>query len=171
VRARMEKENGGYAVAFGGTRIPLSQEALGEAKERGQEPERLAGKEVVLGIRPEHMEDAGTEEAEALGGAEGSSYIDVETQVIESMGSEKYVYFDIGGEHRVTVASLAAMTDDTGGGEEEDTGGESAEDVSGDLMVARISAESTAKEGTEMRLVIDSTKIRLFDPESEEAIL
>jgi multiple sugar transport system ATP-binding protein len=171
VRARMEKENGGYAVTFGGTRIPLSQEALGEAKERGQEPERLVDKEVVLGIRPEHMEDAQTEEAATLGGSEDASSIEIEAQVIESMGSEKYVYFDVGGEHRVTVASLAEMTDDTGGGEEEDTGGESAEDVSGDLMVARISAESTAKEGTEIRLVIDSTKIRLFDPESEEAIL
>jgi multiple sugar transport system ATP-binding protein len=37
-------------------------------------------------------------------------------------------------------------------------------------MVARVSAESTAKEGQQMRLVIDSTKIHLFDPEAEKAI-
>jgi multiple sugar transport system ATP-binding protein len=37
-------------------------------------------------------------------------------------------------------------------------------------MVARISAESTAREGHKMRLVIDSSKIHLFDPQNEEAI-
>jgi multiple sugar transport system ATP-binding protein len=37
-------------------------------------------------------------------------------------------------------------------------------------MVARVSAESTAREGEKMRLVIDSSKIHLFDLETEEAI-
>jgi multiple sugar transport system ATP-binding protein len=37
-------------------------------------------------------------------------------------------------------------------------------------MVARISAESEAHEGQKMRLVIDSSKIQLFDPNTEEAI-
>jgi multiple sugar transport system ATP-binding protein len=37
-------------------------------------------------------------------------------------------------------------------------------------MVARISAESEAHEGQKMRLVIDSSKIHLFDLESEQAI-
>jgi multiple sugar transport system ATP-binding protein len=37
-------------------------------------------------------------------------------------------------------------------------------------MVARVSAESVAKEGQQMRLVIDASKVKLFDPESEEAI-
>jgi multiple sugar transport system ATP-binding protein len=63
------------------------------------------------------------------------------------------------------------MTDDVGGGSEEDTGGTSAEDPGGNLMVARVAPESTAREGQNMRLVIDSSKIRLFDPESEQAIL
>ena len=63
------------------------------------------------------------------------------------------------------------MTDGTGGGAAEHTGGRSAEDPGGNLMVARVSPESTAREGETMRLVIDSSKIRLFDPETEEAIL
>ncbi|MBA2782951.1 MAG: hypothetical protein H0T74_08535, partial [Rubrobacteraceae bacterium] len=44
-------------------------------------------------------------------------------------------------------------------------------DESSDLMVARVSAASVARTGQKMRLVIDGTKIRLFDPESEKAIL
>ena len=39
------------------------------------------------------------------------------------------------------------------------------------MMVARISAESEARLGQRMRLVLDSSKIRLFDAETEKAIL
>jgi multiple sugar transport system ATP-binding protein len=172
IRARVERENGGFEVTFGGTRIPLSREVVGEVKERrGHDLGEHLNKEVVLGVRPEDMEDAGTEAATALGGAECSHVIDVEAQVIESMGSEKYVYFAPPTEQTVHLESLAEMTDDAGGGSEEDTGGESAEEPGGNLMVARVAPESTAREGETMRLVIDSSKIRLFDPESEQAIL
>jgi hypothetical protein len=87
------------------------------------------------------------------------------------MGSEKYVYFEPPREQIVHLESVAEMTDDVGGGSEEDTGGTSAEDPGGNLMVARVAPDSTAREGQNMRLVIDSSKIRLFDPESEQAIL
>jgi multiple sugar transport system ATP-binding protein len=38
-------------------------------------------------------------------------------------------------------------------------------------MVARVAPESTAREGQTMRLVVDPSKIRIFDPETEQAIL
>ncbi len=91
--------------------------------------------------------------------------MDVEPQVIESMGSEKYVYFEIGREQAAHLESTSDMTDDEAG----ENGGGSA-DESGEMMVARVSAESAAKEGQQMRLVIDSSKVKLFDPESEAAI-
>ncbi len=172
IRARLEQDNGGYAVTFGNTRIPLSREVTGEVTERrGHDLGEYAGKELVLGIRPEHLEDAETEEAATLGGADSSSSIDVEAEVIESMGSEKYVYFEPPREHTIHLQGVAEMTDDAGGGGEEDTSGGSAEDPGGNLMVARVSPESTAREGETLRLVVDSSQIRLFDPESEEAIL
>ena len=171
LRARLERENGGYQVSFGGTRIPLSSEVVAEVKERrGQDIGEHLG-EVVLGIRPEHMEDANTEAAEPLGGADCSSCVDVEAQVIESMGSEKYVYFEPPREQTVHLSSVAEMTEDAEGGAEEDTGGGSAEDAGGNLMVARVAPESTAREGQTIRLVVDSSKIRIFDPETEQAIL
>jgi multiple sugar transport system ATP-binding protein len=34
LRARLERENGGYQVTFGSTRIPLDREVVGEVKER-----------------------------------------------------------------------------------------------------------------------------------------
>jgi len=172
IRARLEQDNGGYAVTFGNTRIPLSREVTGEVTERrGHDLGEYAGKELVLGIRPEHLEDAETEEAATLGGADSSNSVDVEAEVIESMGSEKYVYFEPPREHAIHLQGVAEMTDDAGGGGEEDTSGGSAEDPGGNLMVARVSPESTAREGETLRLVVDSSQIRLFDPESEKAIL
>jgi multiple sugar transport system ATP-binding protein len=166
ISAHLEKSNGGHEVVFGNTRLPLTEDEIGRAKERGYDPESFTNKEVVLGIRPEHIEDSGTEAAEAIGGSEGANTMEVEPQVIESMGSEKYLYFEVGGEQAAHLQSLGDMTDDEA---PEENGGGSA-DESGEMMVARVSAESVAKEGQQMRLVIDSSKVKLFDPESEEAI-
>jgi multiple sugar transport system ATP-binding protein len=167
IMARLEKKNGGHEVVFGDTRLALTQEEIGRAKERGYDPESFTGKDVILGIRPEHLEDAETEAAEAIGGSEGPNTMDVEPQVIESMGSEKYLYFEVPREVAAHLDSLEEMTDDETS--EDENGGGSA-DESGDLMVARVAAESDAKEGQKRRVVIDGTKVQLFDPETEKAI-
>jgi multiple sugar transport system ATP-binding protein len=165
--ARLEKKNGSLEVVFGGTRLPLSQEELDRAKERGYDPESYTGRDVILGIRPEHIEDAGTEAAEAIGGSDGANTMDVDPQVIESMGSEKYVYFEASNDQAAHLQSLGEMTDDETSGDE---GGEGSADESGEMMVARVSAESAANEGQQMRLVIDASKVHLFDPETERSI-
>jgi multiple sugar transport system ATP-binding protein len=167
IMARLEKKNGGHEVVFGDTRLALTQEEIGRAKERGYDPESFTGKDVILGIRPEHLEDAETEAAEAIGGSEGPNTMDVEPQVIESMGSEKYLYFEVPREVAAHLDSLEEMTDDETS--EDENGGGSA-DESGDLMVARVAAESDAKEGQKRRVVIDGSKVQLFDPETEKAI-
>jgi len=167
IMARLEKQNGDHEVVFGNTRLALTQEEIGRAKERGYDPEAFTGKDVILGIRPEHLEDAETEAAEAIGGSEGPNKMEVVPQVIESMGSEKYLYFEVPREVAAHLESLDEMTDDETSGDE--NGGGSA-DESGDLMVARVAAESDAKEGQKRRVVIDGSKVQLFDPETEKAI-
>jgi multiple sugar transport system ATP-binding protein len=164
IRAKLEKENGGYVATFGNTRLPLSKQAIEEAKEKGRELDKYANEEVVLGIRPEHIEDA--EVADDIDTSAGN-IMEVEPQVIESMGSEKYLYFEVGEEQEAHLESVAAMTDDEA---DDDNEGGSPEG-SGDLMVARIAAESQAAEGKKVQLALDADQIRLFDLESEEAIL
>jgi multiple sugar transport system ATP-binding protein len=163
IKARLEKEGDAHVVVFGNSRISISRDAMGGARDKGYDPESFTGKDVILGVRPEHIEDAGTEAAEAIGGSEGKNTMEVDPQVIESMGSEKYVYFEVAGDQAAHLASLEGMTEDDGG-----DGGSA--DSSGEMMVARVAAESTAKEGQRMRLVIDGSKVQLFDPESEKAI-
>ena len=151
VQAHLEKENGGLAAVFGDARIPLSKERMGESKDLDQ----YVNNDVVLGIRPEHIEDAEVAES-----TDGTTAIEVEPQVIESMGNEKYIYFDLpkGGEmaHSLSTSDM-----------EEEVG---ADDDSGELLVARVSPETGARQGKQVKLLIDSSKIQLFDGESEEAI-
>ncbi len=156
IQARLERENGGFAAIFGRTRIPLSRKMVGKSEGLGAH----AGKEVVLGIRPEHIEDARL--AEGAAGANAPNTIEVEPQVIESMGSEKYVYFGVPKSQAVHLDSIEEMTGAEGSGSADDFG---------ELMVARVSVESTARLGEKMRLALDASKIHLFDPYTEEAIL
>ena len=172
VRARLEKDSSaggsaggsasGYVATFGKTRLPVSKEAIEAAREKGRDIEKYADEEVVLGIRPEHIEDS--EVADDLDTSAGN-VMEVEPQVIESMGSEKYLYFEVGEEHTAELESVKAMTDDEG----DDEGG--SPEGGGNMMVARIAAESGAREGKRVQLALDPDQIRLFDLESEEAIL
>ena len=162
--ARLEGQNGGMAVTFGRTRIPLGRELVSEAEGRGVDLGSYAGKEIILGIRPEHMADARLEEDAALSNAEESA-LEIEPQVIESMGSEKYVYFGLPKGQVAYPRSVEEMSDTGTTGEADGEAG------GGDMMVARVSAESRAHRGEKMRLALDASKIHLFDPESEEMIL
>ncbi|MDP8972492.1 MAG: hypothetical protein M3N45_04785 [Actinomycetota bacterium] len=151
VRARLEKENGGLAAVFGDVRVSLPNETV----RRARNVERFTGREMILGIRPEDLEDAGLAE-----NAWGSSTLEIEPQVIESMGSEKYVYFSLD-------RGLAAHTPSLDINER--IGGN--DDPSEELLVARVSPASEARRGHAARLVVDSSKVHLFDPETEASIL
>jgi multiple sugar transport system ATP-binding protein len=170
IRARLEGQNGTMAVNFGRTRIPLGRELVSDAEGRGVDLASYAGKEIILGIRPEHMEDARVEEAAALSSAEESA-LEIEPQVIESMGSEKYVYFGLPEEQLARLRSEEETTDTGTIGEAGGEAGGGSADEPAEMMVARVSAESRAHRGEKMRLAIDASKIHLFDPEREETIL
>ncbi|WP_119068792.1 ABC transporter ATP-binding protein [Rubrobacter indicoceani] len=158
IRARLENENGSLVAKFGPTKVPVSRELISRAKDMGKDdPEGFAGKEVILGIRPEHIEDASVEEAPEVS---NGNTVEIKPQVIESMGSEKYVYFAAPSEVSASASSGSPSDGDTD--EEVDFG---------DMMVARVSAASQARVGHESRLVIDTSKVRLFDAETEQAIL
>ena len=88
------------------------------------------------------------------------------------MGSEKYVYFEMPREQAVHLDSVEELTEGVGAGADEGgaEGTGSADDF-GDLMVARVSVETGARLGKPMRLVADASKIHLFDPDTEKAIV
>jgi multiple sugar transport system ATP-binding protein len=75
--------------------------------------------------------------------------------VVESMGSELYVYFDVEAGD-VDSAELNELAADAGMEDLPSHG-------SGQQVVARLSAESKAKPGTEVELTVACSQIKLFD--------
>jgi multiple sugar transport system ATP-binding protein len=103
---------------------------------------------VIVGVRPEHLEDAALidtyQRIRAL-------TFEVKAEIVESLGSEKLMYFTTPGA-AVQSAQLAELAADSGIGENE--------------FVARLSAESQAAPGQQIQLAFDTSKILIFDGDS-----
>jgi multiple sugar transport system ATP-binding protein len=113
-----------------------------------------ASKEVIVGIRPENFEDASMVPADVKSsGLEFNANIDV----IESLGSDKFVFFSQELGQATNVAELQELARDSG---RTDTGG------SGETVVARLDPASRVTEGENSRLWVDARKLHVFDPAS-----
>jgi multiple sugar transport system ATP-binding protein len=111
-------------------------------------------REVLLGIRPEAFEDANLVPPENRSrGITFHAAIDV----VESMGSDVFVYFNLEGQERVASDELAELARDSG---QADTGADA------DQVVARLDAATRVREGSEAELWADAAKIHVFDPAS-----
>ncbi|HEY5398440.1 MAG TPA: sn-glycerol-3-phosphate ABC transporter ATP-binding protein UgpC [Trebonia sp.] len=118
-----------------------------------QEMERAkAGRDVIVGVRPENFEDAALVSADSRGhGITFRTSIDV----VESMGSDVFVYFTQGRDTGVNSAELEELAADAG---RADTG------ASGDTIVARLDAATQVHEGSDAELWVDARAVHVFDP-------
>ncbi|AHH94347.1 sn-glycerol-3-phosphate ABC transporter ATP-binding protein UgpC [Kutzneria viridogrisea] len=134
----------------GALSTPLGQVALGD-RVRSAAEKANAPREVILGVRPEHFEDAAVldEAAKARG-----SVFTAQVDVLESMGSEKYAYFTVDGE-QASSAELAELAADSGSADVPSSGSQ---------LVTRLSAASGATEGGSVQVWFDTEKVQLFDP-------
>jgi multiple sugar transport system ATP-binding protein len=109
-------------------------------------------RDVIVGIRPEHFEDANI----AGEGIKGMHF-KAKVEVVESMGSELYAYFDVATAGGSGSADLEELASDA-----------HLEDLpkhgSATTVVARLDAASKATQGQEIELVLESDQIKLFDP-------
>ncbi len=130
---------------------------LGDIPVAGQLQQDLAGsnvgRDVIVGVRPEDFEDLALVPAENRhNGITFPATIDV----VESLGSEKFVYFskELG---TVQTAELAELAEDAGRAE----GGTTAETV-----VARLDPATTITEGQNAELWMDVRAVHVFDPKA-----
>ncbi|MGW0039665.1 ABC transporter ATP-binding protein [Gordonia sp. NPDC003376] len=105
---------------------------------------------VLIGIRPEHLEDAALLDADTV--SRGETF-DADIEVLESMGSDNYAYFTIGSARSANDA-LAELSAESGA------------DLGGGQMIARLSPESQVRRGTRAELWFDPAKVAVFDQES-----
>jgi multiple sugar transport system ATP-binding protein len=152
VEAGVERDDAGLHVTFGGHRLSLSDEDL------AQKPalKSYEGRNVILGIRPEDMEDASL-----VPGSPEEHRLRTTVELREDMGSEVFVHF--------AVDCPPVLTEDT----KElavDRGLDVEELTSADTrqtnFVARFDASTAAAEEDHIEVLVDTGALYFFDPES-----
>jgi multiple sugar transport system ATP-binding protein len=152
VETTLEASNGTLHALVGNERLALSSELL------DQRPalKGFEGKLVVLGIRPEDLEDAAIETD-----APSDRRLRGKVELTEALGSEIMVHIGVGARPALTeeVRELA-----------EEVGDERAvaesEEEERTTMVGRFSPRSQVKEGDSLEMVVDTTSLHFFDPET-----
>ncbi|SDJ04654.1 carbohydrate ABC transporter ATP-binding protein, CUT1 family [Actinokineospora alba] len=116
----------------------------------------FVGRDVVLGVRPEDMEDA-----TLVDHVEGSLLHSV-ADLVEAMGSDVLVHYPVDAQPADTV-DTRALAEDSG-----------ADDVpakhNGMVMVGRFSPRSRIYEGQPIAIWIDTARLHFFDPITGAAI-
>jgi multiple sugar transport system ATP-binding protein len=137
-------EDGALRTSLGD--FPLTDEVRREVEGAN------AGRDVIVGIRPEDFEDAALVPAENRSrGITFKTAIDV----LESIGSDVFVYFSRGRDTRVSSAELDELAADSGS---TDTGADA------ETVTARLDAATKVREGTDAELWADGAAIHVFDP-------
>ncbi len=134
--------------------IPLSDHLRRGVQQSG------SGREVIVGMRPEHFEDAAVEQEEHADRIKFRTKVDV----VESMGSELYVYFDVKSDQEMHTADLDELAADAGMEDLPSHG-------DGQQVVARLSAESKASPGGDVELSVDTSQFKLFDAGSGRSLV
>jgi len=133
----------GFALPFG--ELTLSA-AMRQALGRHPRPA-----EIIVGVRPEHFEDASL-----VGAVERhqSLTFQVRADLVESLGADKYVYFSAPG--------AGARSDQLDALAVEGVGRTAAESQ----FVARVSADSAVTTGAIIELALETSKLSVFDADT-----
>jgi len=122
-----------------------------------RELERVGpGRDVIVGVRPENFEDA------ALVSPDNRPHgitFHATIDVLESLGSDVFVYFTREVGRGVNAAELDELAKDAGRADT-DSG------ASGETVVARLDAATAVREGEDAELWVDARAIHVFDPAS-----
>jgi len=149
VGADIVEENSSLQAVFGENRLKV---------EGRPELAAYAGRRVILGIRPEDLDDA------AVVGRSEPGTITATVDIREDLGSEVFIHFGVG--------APAVRGEDV----EAALGAEALEATSnealrkGSLFTARVSRESRAREGEQLELAVNPSRLHFFEIETGSAI-
>jgi len=152
VEATLERADGGFAVAAGNQTIALGDETL-SARPGLKDYE---GRGVILGIRPEDLEDAVLE-------PDRGETLEGEVELTEALGSEIMVHFAIDAPPAITD-EVRELQEDAGtdGGLGTPTQAEGGRTI----MVGRFGARSKAAKGEQVKVAVDTRALHFFDPDT-----
>ena len=141
--AKLDNAAGEWSLKVGGIKIPLARGIL----EKRRSLAGYEGKNIVVGIRPEAMDDpnvTGTKELPVFSAV---------TELTEALGSDLLVHFpmDAKAVDAGDPDALKALDENP-------------------LMIARVDPRSKAKPGEKIEISIDTERIHFFDNETRLAI-
>ena len=150
LEATLERRNGGLVAKLGSQSIVLDDATLSLHPALRS----FEGKDVVLGIRPEDLEDLAL-----AGDTPDGRRLKGNVELTEALGSEIMVHFAIDAKHAVTdeVRELAEDVD-AGRIVQPDHPAETA------TLVGRFSARSRVRGGGEVEVAVDTRALHFFDP-------
>jgi multiple sugar transport system ATP-binding protein len=153
LHSQLESDNGGLAAVVGRQRLHLTAGVLQNRPAlRG-----YAGREVIVGIRPENLEDAAI-----AGAAETGDRLTGEVMLREALGSEIMAH--------VAIEARAAETDETRELARDVGAPEGGEEIGVEegktILVARFNARSRVKPGETTEIAVDTETLHFFDPET-----
>jgi multiple sugar transport system ATP-binding protein len=162
VRSRLTSENGDTYVRLGETKLRVPEGLVA----RHPSLREYLGRELIVGIRPEDIEDAAF-----VPSANGFAF-DVRVSLAESMGAEVIAHFPIEAEPMLDSETVLAAR----GADEQNedaarllqlAGGGDTEQV---VLTARLNTRSRAQSGEPLRVALDVDRLHFFDRDTEEAI-
>jgi multiple sugar transport system ATP-binding protein len=151
--ATLARANGGLAALLGSQRLALDPSLL-------QARPALAsyeGRSIVVGIRPEHLEDAAL-----VPDAPADRRLRGTVLLREALGSEIMAHFSVDARPALTedVRELAQDLGDERAVQEVEAGAAQTE------MVGRFGARSTVQKGEVAEIAVDTGALHFFDPET-----
>jgi multiple sugar transport system ATP-binding protein len=155
VQALLERSDGAIVARVGEQEVEVPRELVGSRPAL----ERYVGRSVLLGIRPEHFEDA---RLDSNAGPE--QRITTTSELTEPLGAEVLVHFTVSARGHVAGIDAENASDaDVRLGSDGSEG-----DVT--RMVARVDPETRISVNDRIELAVDTNRIYFFDPETRDAI-
>jgi multiple sugar transport system ATP-binding protein len=155
VGADLVSSNGRLEAQFGQHRLAVDDEIIAARPALRQ----FEGKRVILGLRPEDLEDS-----VGSGGAPPDRRIAAVVDIREDMGSEVFVHFGVGAPPVRGEDVKAAV-----GEEAVEATAEQAK-KQGSLFVARLGRGTRARERDPIELLVTPGRLHFFDPETGRGI-
>jgi multiple sugar transport system ATP-binding protein len=156
VQASIETSDGSTFVRVGDQRLRVDDELM------AARPALAAydGRKVVLGIRPEEMEDA-----TCAGESPSDRRLRATVDLVEQMGSEAYVHFSLDAPPVLTDDTRELASDVGLDDQLEQRGGQATS-----ALVARVSPRTRAAKGDSIDLVVDTSRLHFFDLDTSLAV-
>jgi multiple sugar transport system ATP-binding protein len=146
-------KNGSFEAVIGEQRIALGDETMSQRPDL----QRFAGKEVIIGIRPEDLEDV------ALApDTPADRILTGRLELREALGSEIMAHFAIVGSVAKTDETRE-LAHDAGSGDGDAVLGVAEHEA---VIVGRFGARSRVRKGDEIRAAVDTRALHFFDPET-----